>query len=360
MNILYVVSGLKKTGLTNIIFNTIKHINLKEHTVHVVTIKYNDSNSYKDELVSVGVKVFSLNSNAFNVASNYLGISKYCKLNNIQIVHAHCLSSIICCSFLPRCFKKICTSHSFIPYNYSGEFGKYKGFFLSRLIISRMKKFDQIVAVSDSVCQLYKKIENITTYTIRNGVEISDNRKNIHNEYQDFDFIFVGSISYRKQVELLCKSFSKFNIGNRFKLCIVGDGPLYSYLAEKFMSDCIVFVGHQVDVKCYLLKSKFFISPSLSEGLPNSVLEAFSLGIPCLLSNIPPHAELTKDIKLLNDLLFDIEEDSIVKALDKAIILKPHEIEKILDLEVALIEDELNTITMSERHLDLYNKVYFS
>ncbi|WP_330163093.1 hypothetical protein, partial [Vibrio harveyi] len=36
------------------------------------------------------------------------------------------------------------------------------------------------------------------------------------------------------------------------------------------------------------------MSCSKSEGLPNSVLEALSSGVPCILSNIEPHCQISK------------------------------------------------------------------
>ena len=45
-------------------------------------------------------------------------------------------------------------------------------------------------------------------------------------------------------------------------------------------------------VKDYLQAADIFISTAVSEGLPNTVLEALSSGLPCILSDIGPHREI--------------------------------------------------------------------
>ncbi len=57
----------------------------------------------------------------------------------------------------------------------------------------------------------------------------------------------------------------------------------------------IRFLGNVRNIVEYLQISDCFISASLAEGLPNTVLEAMACGLPTILSNIPPHKELCSD-----------------------------------------------------------------
>jgi glycosyltransferase involved in cell wall biosynthesis len=54
----------------------------------------------------------------------------------------------------------------------------------------------------------------------------------------------------------------------------------------------IVFLGKKTNIVEYLKVADYFISASSSEGLPNSVLEAYMTGLPCILSDIPQHREI--------------------------------------------------------------------
>ena len=67
---------------------------------------------------------------------------------------------------------------------------------------------------------------------------------------------------------------------------------------------CFKLIGH---VQEYLGASNYFISASLAEGLPNSVLEAMACGLPCILSNIPPHVEI-HEMNKDSSLMFDIKD----------------------------------------------------
>ena len=57
----------------------------------------------------------------------------------------------------------------------------------------------------------------------------------------------------------------------------------------------IIFIGHTNTPIDYLQSADILISASLAEGLPNTVLEAMSCGLPCILSDIGPHEEIIEN-----------------------------------------------------------------
>jgi len=75
------------------------------------------------------------------------------------------------------------------------------------------------------------------------------------------------------------------------KLVLIGAGPelrkIKGIVLEKGLSDDILFLGHRNDYKTYLMSSRFLLNPSLGfEDLPYVILEAMSLGIPAIGTNI--------------------------------------------------------------------------
>ena len=50
-------------------------------------------------------------------------------------------------------------------------------------------------------------------------------------------------------------------------------------------------VGDFEDVRPWMGAADLFVAPSLSEGMPNAVLEAMAMGLPLVLSDIPGHRE---------------------------------------------------------------------
>ncbi len=129
---------------------------------------------------------------------------------------------------------------------------------------------------------------------IPNGVEFPDTARDDRWEQQGLRFVTTCQIIPRKNVKYLCDIFTNFDSGTA-SLTVVGGGPKIREITA-YRGETITFTGHQTDVYPWLTDSDVFISSSLSEGLPNSVLEALSVGIPCILSDIGPHLELKKEM----------------------------------------------------------------
>ena len=86
------------------------------------------------------------------------------------------------------------------------------------------------------------------------------------------------------------------------ELTVVGDGPyrsdLESLAADATMAGKVHFAGFQREMQPYYEKADIFVMPSLGpEGLPMSSLEAMGRGIPCILSDLPVHCEITDNGK---------------------------------------------------------------
>ena len=77
---------------------------------------------------------------------------------------------------------------------------------------------------------------------------------------------------------------------------------------KKGLSENVDFLGSIVRNSVFkeLAMSDLFISCSVVEGLPVSVLESIACGTPALISNIPPHVEIANNLKYVKT--FNLEE----------------------------------------------------
>ena len=79
------------------------------------------------------------------------------------------------------------------------------------------------------------------------------------------------------------------NILPQFQFKILGDGPLYNEIDNlikiKGLNN-IQLPGSCQNVYSHLLASDIFLSCSLYEGLPLSIIEAMSIGLPIVASNV--------------------------------------------------------------------------
>jgi glycosyltransferase involved in cell wall biosynthesis len=82
------------------------------------------------------------------------------------------------------------------------------------------------------------------------------------------------------------------------QLWIVGDGPrgtgLRKLAGELGLNECVTFFGEQADVSPFMLAADLFVSSSVTEGLPVSLLEAMSVGLPALVTDVGGMGEIAR------------------------------------------------------------------
>lgn len=144
--------------------------------------------------------------------------------------------------------------------------------------------------------------------------------------------LYAGRLAHEKGLPVLFDSLKLLKEeGYDYELTLVGDGGARKYLedlaCETGISDRLIFAGfaNQDEVRNYMLQSDIFILPSLAEGVPVSLMEAMSCGIPVLATYVGGIVELIESEK--TGLLVS-PSDPI--ALKNAIIryLEDHELRK--------------------------------
>ncbi len=88
-------------------------------------------------------------------------------------------------------------------------------------------------------------------------------------------------------------------LGDRLRLLIVGDGPLYPALTQMIehlsLQDIVWLAGDRDDVPSLLQAMDVFVLPSLAEGLSNTVLEAMASGLPVIATAVGGNIELVEE-----------------------------------------------------------------
>lgn len=86
-----------------------------------------------------------------------------------------------------------------------------------------------------------------------------------------------------------------------YRLLLVGGGPLENEIKDKVdrlgFSDFVVFAGICPDVYNYMQAMDVFVFPSVFEGLPVTLVEAQTCGLPCVISDgVPEECILTNGL----------------------------------------------------------------
>ncbi len=106
------------------------------------------------------------------------------------------------------------------------------------------------------------------------------------------EIVTAGRLYDQKNHALLVNAFSKIaNKYPEYKLIIYGDGPLMKdlkMLIDKLkLSERVLLPGRVDNIKGQIYESALFVLSSDFEGMPNALLEAMALGLPCISTDCP-------------------------------------------------------------------------
>ena len=105
------------------------------------------------------------------------------------------------------------------------------------------------------------------------------------------DVVALGRLIKGKNFEMLIEAFSKIYDKITDNLIIYGEGPLREELEvlikEKGLTERVFLPGHTQDVINSIKGAKAFVLSSDYEGMPNALLEAMALGVPCISTDCP-------------------------------------------------------------------------
>lgn len=216
------------------------------------------------------------------------------RIDGIDIIHLHSskagfLGRIV--SFLLGKSKKtIYTPHaiSFLRLDVSPK---------KRKIFIAMEKFasffgGKIVACSQSEKEAIEEqgIKNVTF--INNGIKPLQIEKKV-NTSDKITIISVGRLSIQKNPKLFNDIALEFIDNPNIQFIWCGDGELKSELTSPNIK-CTGWIERK-ELENYLVNADIYLSTSLWEGLPLSVLEAMSIGLPVILYNCVGNRDLVRD-----------------------------------------------------------------
>ena len=134
---------------------------------------------------------------------------------------------------------------------------------------------------------------------IHNGID-TDKFKRSHKRGQGKTIVtYVGRLSYEKHPEKIVQIAEQFYRKYAMKdICfqIIGDGQLYHQLQNDIensgVGDIVLLKGYKDNIKKELESTDILILCSEMEGLPIILLEAMSMSIPCIATNVGGIPEL--------------------------------------------------------------------
>ncbi|HKI77416.1 MAG TPA: glycosyltransferase [Ignavibacteriaceae bacterium] len=258
-------------------------------------------------------RIFEIPHRKFRISS-FNKLKQLIREKDINIIHSHGKGGGIYGRFLSRSTGIQCI-HTF----HGIHIGEYN--FVKKFLYLTLEKYlshftHKFISVSDSerdnVIAL-KITKDSKISLIPNGVEITDRKLNA--DILSKDRLIITTITrfdFAKNSELIIPIFNQVKLMgmlNKFELQIIGEGPslieVRNLAEENGLSGNLKFVGNINSPAEYLFNSFCYISTSRWEGLPLGVLEAMSIGLPVIATNVIGNYDLVEH--LTNGFLFNID-----------------------------------------------------
>lgn len=363
IKVLHIIKSLGRGGAEMLLPETLKIHDQTKFQFHYIYFL-----PWKNQMVSAienaGGKVTCIRAkNNVTLLLQYSKIAKYCKENQIQIIHAH----LPWAGIVARLVGKL--TNLPVLYTEHNNFDKYH--FLTRILSTVTYKFqNKVLAVSqDAKVALerrnlfhdivyvpngvntgyfsneneYKKLENLEAFVGKDKVigTVAVFRKQKRLDI----FVEVAHLSQKKQLP--------------FKFLMVGDGtemPLIKALVKQYKLTNVLLAGIQESPIEHMNYMDVFMITSDFEGLPVALLEAMSMGIVPVCTPVGGIPNVVKDN--INGVLLNSQDPAeILCQLEEKILNKISNFESLKDAARATVVANYSIERMVDQLETIYNEV---
>jgi glycosyltransferase involved in cell wall biosynthesis len=174
-----------------------------------------------------------------------------------------------------------------------------------------------------------------------------------------FTLLYVGRLAPLKDHATLLRAVAITRTHHPdVQLWIVGDGPqefsLRKLTDELGLNECVTFFGEQADVSPFMLAADLFVSSSVTEGLPVSLLEAMSVGLPAVVTDVGGMGEIAR-LSGAVTLVPSSDPEGMARALCDAVVRR-QELPKIGQLATHCYEKYFRPERMLDDYMGLYSR----
>ncbi len=323
-------------GQERYVYNLSKHLIEMGHEVHVITSNYPKCRRY-EIIDGITVKRYTCLFRPLRnpITPGLLTIEK--KIKDYDVVHTHNEHSFA--AMVAAYFRKkiniplILTCHGQL--RFGKDLADWFERFYSRTIGKKiLRRADSIVALSPSDAKYISSfgVSRDKIHILPNAIDIktlsvkNNNNRDFVERYNLTKpiILFVGPVIRRKGIQYLLKAiFTLWKEKHKeATFLIVGDGDYLekakSFVTKHKLEKFVRFTGRisQEELIQSYKVADIFVLPSLSEGLPTTILEAMYLGLPVIATDIPGVKDHFKDAAIL---IPPRDEKSLAEAIIKLI-----------------------------------------
>lgn len=273
-------------------------------------------NYYESEIKSLGGKIYYIPLKSKHPIASFNAIKNIVRENNykyVMRVNEHSLSTIDLLAAKCGGAKKLIMRSSNASSGSKISILLHNIFKFMPKVIPNVKFAPSTKSAEYTFGKRYVKKGKVCI--LKNGLYIEDFKFNEENRINlrrnlcienSFVIGHIGRFSRQKNHNFLINVFNEVKkIKNNAVLVLIGSGSLEKEIKSKVLElgldESVKFLGMRTDIVNLLSSMDVFLFPSFFEGMPNTVIEAQTSGLPCILSDtITKEAAVTKYVEFLS------------------------------------------------------------
>lgn len=281
-----------------VVVSNLEKIQSEKNQVIILTSNCDEINN-QENVLKFGLKTSSQDLDKITMkrmlSLMILSLTSFHILKKIKpdVIHSHSSDIGFALSLASRIYRipQIMTCHG-ISYPYR-QFSNSKRYLEAFCL--KYGGFKKIIVVDSSAISALKNNGIVNVVYIPNGIDLKkfSNYKRKRKDNQIIQFLFVGRLEEQKGVKYLIDASALLHkkTGD-FRVNIVGDGSLRDKLKtmveKKSLSDVVRFYGKVSEKKLFEIyrDSDVFVLPSLWEGFPLTILEAWASNLAVITTNV--------------------------------------------------------------------------
>jgi glycosyltransferase involved in cell wall biosynthesis len=310
--VLQVFARMDRGGAETMIMNLYRNIDRTKVQFDFI-VHANEKCDYDDEIISLGGRIFRVPrfscQNIFEYITAWNNLFK--ENQEYKLIHAHVRSTASIFLWIAKKKYRLNT----IAHSHSTSSGNGLNAIIKNLLQYPIRYIaDYLFACNvESGIWLFGNKKSKSVKILKNSIDtnlfkynnqIRAEVRTLLNIEDKFVLGHIGRFDEPKNHEFLIDIFAEvYKLNNKSVLLLVGKGDLENKIRDKVkkkgLDDSVLFLGVRSDVHQLLQVMDVFIFPSLYEGLPVTLIEAQSSGIPCIVSS-----EVSNEVQITNNIEF--------------------------------------------------------